>query len=129
MKTTFDFNGLTVTATFAPDEYGRPLVAELHLTGRAITTEDIRRIPIAQLEAEAANPCPVDSLDRCDGESASDFSARVATAYRQAASFSAKPAHVIAQTSGVTAGTANNWIHEARLRGLLPQGNRRKALK
>lgn len=125
MEKTFDLDGLTVTATFEPDQYGRPMVVELHLSGRSITTDDIRRIPIVQWKTELVTERPVEPITRRTGESTDKFSARVASAYIAVAAFSPRPAALLAEASGVPLPTVHTWIREARLRGLLPASGRR----
>jgi hypothetical protein len=129
MKTTrtIDLDDLTVVATLEPDRYGRPTVVELHLSGRVIAAEDLRAIPIGQIEAEAAASTDRSPLHpRQPGESAEAFSARVADAFKAVAATTRWPATTLAREAGVAVGTVHRWIGEARLRGMLPPASRRK---
>jgi hypothetical protein len=128
MKKTLDLDGLTVTVTLQPDMYGRPTVVELNLSGRAVTAEDLRKIPIGRMEQQAAtsgNRQPLHARE--PGESSDDFSVRVSEAFKAVAATTRWPAGILAKEAGVTVGTAHNWIREARIRGLLPPAERRKS--
>lgn len=128
MKRALDLDGLTVTATLEPDQYGRLVVVDLHIAGRAITGEDLRKIPIGAIEQQASVASGERRMlhPREPGESVDALMARVAAAFKAVAATTPRPAGVLAREAGVSVGTMHNWIWQARKGGLLPPGDRRK---
>jgi hypothetical protein len=112
----------------------RPEVTGICVAGGKITTEMLRAVPISRMEnlrslVDDGRPADefAEPLARRAGESAAEFSERVARYYRVFAAFSSSPTKDLAEHSGVPLPTMRTWIREARLRGSLPPGTQGKA--
>lgn len=115
----------------------RARVSGLCVSGGPVTTETLRAIPISRLENLSATLDRVENradqpeglapLVRRRGDDPEEFAERVAEYYRWFATFSNKPAKIIADHSGVPVGTVRGWIREARLRGKLSPGTQGRA--
>jgi hypothetical protein len=66
-------------------------------------------------------------LPRPEGMAPEVFYAKVADAYRSAATETSRPAPVLADEAGVPVETVRRWIKEARRRGFLPAGRKGRA--
>lgn len=125
--------GLAVVYT--PRADGRPVVAALVLLGQGITAEDLRRVPIMELENSAALThekghrealAELPPLRRSPDVPAEDFASRVAEHYRQWAALVPNPVAAMADEWQVKRPTMHGWVREARLRGFLPEARRGK---
>lgn len=127
----FNIDGIRIVASAELEADGSARVVHLEVSGRRITTEALRRVPISVIEASArwtADPGDLDNFEgRRPGEDPIEFSRRVTKAYRAAASRSSRPNKLIAQQADVPVSTVRGWIREARLRGLLEPGTQGKA--
>lgn len=123
-----------------PDASGRLVITGLLVTGTAITSDSLRRIPIKVIEARlnqdrASGIDPIRAtahlspLARANGMSAEEFSGLVAEHYQIWAAATATPVAGLAAHWGLKSATAHSWVREARLRGLLPAARRTKAAR
>ena len=121
-----DVDGVKVVAHVEIGVGGQAVLRHLEISGEHITTNTVRRLPIARIEALAASCADQSDLEtfngRRPGESSAELSRRVAMAYLAAVTITSKPANELAERAGVPVGTVRGWIREARLRGLLPDG-------
>ncbi len=128
--------GIGVGAVIREGRSGRHVVSALLLVGEAITSDTLRRVPLAAME-NAANLSREDvnrdalaalgPLSRDRADSAEDFSRLVAEHYKLWAVCVPNPAAAMAAEHKVKLATMHTWIRDARLRGLLPPARRGKA--
>jgi hypothetical protein len=118
---------------------GRRVLTAVLVMGDSVTADLLRKIPVAAMEnsvnlsnaearkklKEGARDLP--PLERQPGQSPEDFSRLVAAHYTLWASLVPHPAPAIASEHSVPVPTVYTWIREARLRGFLPPGNRKKS--
>lgn len=138
-----DVSGADLWARYTRSESGRWQLSGVVLLGEAITSAQLRKVPVAALEnswnLSAADPAgrrekirDLPPLVRTEDISPMDFSRLVADYYTK---WSALVDHPVAamradatEAAGVdvTAATVHSWVREARLRGFLPPGRERK---
>lgn len=111
---------------------GRLIVCGLRVEGDAVTADDLRRIPLARIEAKAnlgdgRAVAELPPLARPDGADPDAWSRGFAEHYRAWAIRTPHPAARIAEAAGVPVVTVHRWVREARLRGHLPFAARGKA--
>lgn len=117
-----------VYATWTTHEDGWTELSGLHIEARSLTSNLLRKIPVARLRRLPATEKPdLAPLRRITGESPDEFATRVAECYRLFAQVTPHPAKAMAQQSHTPVGTVRGWIHEARARGKLPPGTRGRA--
>lgn len=117
-------------AHFAADDADRWVVDRLVVRAARISSDDLRAIPIGELERHLnvgfvrrdGELVEGEPLRRWKGESAPDFYERVARTYGRYMRVSRSPAAEIAKASGVPVRTVHGWIREARKIGALPPG-------
>jgi len=128
-------NGTDVYVHFTQVEDGRNVVNGLMMLGDRVSPEQLRDVPLAQVEHLANAPADVDAeefiqglqpLQRRNGEPPEEFAKRVAWYYRIFAATSRSPAKAIAEKSNVPVKTVHWWIQEARRLGALPPGRHGK---
>jgi hypothetical protein len=125
-------------AQFKQAPSGRRVLTGLLLMGDAVTADVLRKIPVALVEnsgnlshTEARKQLTrarrgLQPLKRQPGQTPEEFSRLVAEHYKLWASLVPHPALSIAEEHSVPIPTVHTWIREARLRGFLPPGNRKK---
>lgn len=122
-----------VAAQFTEGESGRLVLTGLVLLADRITAEQLRAIPVTQLERNAnlARRDVHEQLDRLPplkrtpGMDPEEFSRLVAEHYRVWVRAVPNPVAAMAKRSGVKLATMHTWVREARLRGFLPPGRQR----
>lgn len=127
--------GVAVTAGFARDENGRYILTAAFLSGGAVTSDTLRRVPVVVLEnamniGHDAVRDDVDQLPplrRTREMSSEDFSRLVAEHYKVWARGVPHPVAAMAADANAKLPTVHTWVREARLRGLLPAAKRRKS--
>lgn len=129
----------TMFARFTETESGRSVLSGLLLLGDALTSEQLRKVPVTALEnswnlsaghgqadtelrEELAKLPPLRRAEM----SPEEFSKIVAQHYSVWAKVVPHPGAAMAAEWDVKAPTMHTWIREARLRGLLPPARRRK---
>ena len=127
--------GAAVLAQLKPANSGRKVLTGVLLLGDAITAEDLRKVPVIEIE-NSANLTRQDvardklaqlaPLKRTRDMSPEDFARLVAEHYRLWAEVVPHPAAAMAAEHGVKDPTMHSWIREARLRGFLPAARRGK---
>jgi len=121
--------GAGLGVLFRRNESGRLVVAGVVLLGEAITAADLRLVPLAAIESSrnlSAGVANLPPLRRDPGMTPEAFSQLVAEHYRAWAAVTPRPAAAMAKENGLKLPTIHGWVREARLRGLLPAGNRSK---
>ena len=123
---------------YGQDSEARLVVDGVHLGGTRVLADDLRSVPIGQIERllntgalqageGAAEVLLVeDKLVRRPGDSPQAFARKVARQYRYYASASSSPTKSLAEASEVPMSTARWWIREARRLGELPPGRKGK---
>lgn len=118
---------------------GRFHVVDLHVSGE-LSAQRLRSVPLGRIEA-AANallhggratppvPAAIDpALRRGAGRGYGEgFYVAVAEAYQTLSHGTSRPVALLAEANEVPVTTAQRWVREARLRGLLPPGRPGKA--
>lgn len=166
MVTTTRHKAATSTVRYEDADLGRPVevklrqlqddrleIVELRLldVGRPITTDDLRRIPLGRIEAEANRATRTREAEGALRRIARTqtepdvfasprrrvsarivapttrpypdaFYERVAAVYRELAARGNRPAAEIAEASLTPVSTVHHWVKEARRRGCLPAG-------
>lgn len=127
--------GAGMAAGYTKNEAGRYVLSAVMLVGEAITSEILRKVPVAALEnsinisastvREEVDKLP--PLQRTSEMTAEEFSRLVARHYTTWTRGVPHPAGAMAADAGVTVGTVHNWLREARIRGFLPPAKRGKA--
>jgi hypothetical protein len=127
--------GAGLAAGYTKNEAGRYVLSAVMLVGDAITSELLRKIPVAALEnslnisasdvREEVDKLP--PLRRTPEMTSEGFSRLVAKHYTTWNRGVPHPAGAMAADAGVTIGTVHNWLREARIRKFLPPAKRGKA--
>ncbi|WP_033338897.1 hypothetical protein [Catenuloplanes japonicus] len=126
----------TLWAHFKPDADGRKVMVGMVLLTDGITSADLRRIPVGELEKAYANrtaepdddPATLPPLRRGDS-SYDEFLRLLARHYLAHAQRTTRPAAAIVKESGEKSATVHGWIHDARQRGILPEAQRGKRIR
>lgn len=137
-RLTIDDQQTDVWVHFGQDSAGRWVVDGLYVDGGRVLAEDLRSIPIGQIErltnvgtlrpgSQAGGVELVeDKLVRRQEDSPEMFARKVARQYRYYSSVSSSPTKALAEAAEVPMTTARWWIREARRLGELPPGRRGK---
>jgi hypothetical protein len=113
---------------------GRWVIKEIQVKGDALTGDDLRKIPLRQIEAREQRvppkpkpkrslrryqrPAGEPELNRPDGGDL--FYQELAARYKELAEETHKPSVEIARERNVPITTARRWVQTARARGFLP---------
>jgi hypothetical protein len=127
--------GTGMAAGYTKNESGRYVLSMVVLTGDAITTDIVRRVPVVALENSVnisgndvrAEIDTLPPLRRTPGMTPEEFSRLVAQHYTTWARGVPHPVAAMAADAGAKLPTVHTWVREARLRGFLPPAKRGKS--
>lgn len=127
-----------VSMRFTETSTGRTVLSGLVIIGESITADDLRALQVRHAENthNLSNTTRRAELERLrdalpplvrePDTTPEQFSRLVAAHYRAWAALVPHPAQAIAKEYGINVPTVHTWVREARLRGMLPPGDRRK---
>lgn len=126
---------LDVLVHFRAEHDGRKIVDSVLIRGDRVSAEQLRDLPLGQIERLANTPPDQDvdqffrelqPLVREQHRSPEAFAKMVALYYNMFSAKHASPAKAISEHANVPVGTVRWWIREARRLGTLPPGRQGK---
>jgi len=130
-------DGADLWARYGRSPSGRWALSGVMLLGDAITSAQLRKVPVAALEnswnlsnaqasAKRDEISDLPPLKRTPDMTPEAFSRLVAEHYRRWADLVPHAVPAMAADCGASRATVHSWVREARLRGFLPPGRERK---